>query len=314
PAASAAPVAGTAAPAAATAQDTTRTAAPTAASAASTAPATTAPTAAEDDFAAIYGQGEAYNPVADPNLPAPVGVAATYDPWEKFNRHIHAFNNVVDRSVARPLAKAYVKAVPRPVRIGVSNFFNNLGQPLTVVNSLLQGRPGDAWTALGRFLINSTAGIGGLFDPASHDQVPYRSEDFGQTLGVWGWQRSRYLELPFFGPRTVRDAFGLLGDAPLSPLQHIEEDKVRIGLQGLQLVDVRAQLLSIDAMREGAVDEYALYRDAWLQRRSYQINRDGPAQRGRKAQDSDLPPYLLEDEDNPTVPMDAMPTVLPGTR
>jgi phospholipid-binding lipoprotein MlaA len=262
-------------------------------------------TPAEDDFAAIYGHDE-YNPVADPTLPPGVQMPVSYDPWEKLNRKTHRFNNAVDRTIARPLALGYVKVVPRPVRLGVSNFFSNLGEPITTLNSLLQGKPKQAAQSLGRFLLNSTVGIGGIFDPASDAKLPRKNEDFGQTLGVWGWRRSRYVELPLFGPRTIRDVFGLFGDAPLSPIRQVDEDKVRLGLQGLQLVDVRAQLLSIDALREGAVDEYALFRDSWLQRRNYQISEDR-----KKSDDQDLPAYLLEEEDNPTVPMDAMPEILP---
>jgi phospholipid-binding lipoprotein MlaA len=266
-----------------------------------------AETAAEDDFAAIYGEDE-YNPVADPTLPPGVQLPVSYDPWEKLNRKTHRFNNAVDRTIARPLAQGYVKVVPRPVRLGVSNFFSNLGEPITTLNSLLQGKPKQAAQSLGRFLLNSTVGIAGIFDPASDAKLPRKNEDFGQTLGVWGWRRSRYVELPLFGPRTIRDVFGLLGDAPLSPIRQVSEDKVRLGLQGLQLVDVRAQLLSIDALREGAVDEYALFRDSWLQRRNYQIGEDD---RKSDQQDQNLPEYLLEEEDNPTVPMDAMPEILP---
>lgn len=255
----------------------------------------------EDDFAAIYGQG-AYDPVADPTLPAPAQSPTAYDPWEKFNRKVHAFNNVVDRAVARPLARAYVAAVPRPVRLGVGNFFDNLRQPLTMVNQLLQGRPRDATQTFGRFLLNSTVGIGGIFDPASDLKMKRRSEDFGQTLGTWGWRRSRYVELPFFGPRTIRDVFGMAGDMPLSPVRQIEDDKTRIFLQGLNLVDTRAQLLSLDSLREGAVDDYALVRDSWLQRRNYQIE----SHRTQQETESELPEYL-QDENNPTVPVDAMP-------
>lgn len=263
-------------------------------------------TPAEEDFAAIYGQNE-YNPVANPTLPPGVQMPVSYDPWEKLNRKTHRFNNAVDRTIARPLAQGYVKVVPRPVRLGVSNFFSNLGEPITTLNSLLQGKPKQAAQSLGRFLLNSTVGIAGIFDPASDARLPRKNEDFGQTLGVWGWKRSRYVELPLFGPRTIRDVFGLLGDAPLSPIRQVENDKVRIGLQGLQLVDVRAQLLSIDSLREGAVDEYALFRDSWLQRRNYQISEDR-----KKSDDQNLPDYLLEEEENPTVPMDAMPTILPS--
>ncbi|MGE6332547.1 MlaA family lipoprotein [Stenotrophomonas sp. NPDC077659] len=255
------------------------------------APATDAETAAaaaapggDDDFDALYGT---------------TGTAATtaaYDPWEPLNRRVHRFNVGVDNVIARPLATAYTHVVPRFARTGVSNFFNNLRSPVTIVNQLLQGRPDDAWDTFGRFLMNSTLGVGGLFDPASKAMVPNRREDFGQTLGAWGWRRSRYVELPFFGPRTVRDVFGLAGDMPLSPIRTIEEDKIRIGLQGLQLVDTRAQLMAVDDLRSSAVDEYALVRDAWLQRRNYQIENDLRGKRERGSDDANSP-----------IPVDAMP-------
>lgn len=257
-----------------------------------------APTEAEDDYAALYGS-PAEAAAADPGTPV------AYDPWERMNRRVHAFNNAVDRAVARPLAKAYVAVVPQPLRLGVSNFFDNLGSPVTFVNQLLQGRPRDAAQTLGRFLVNSTVGIGGLFDPASALKMKRRSEDFGQTLGVWGWRQSRYVEVPFFGPRTVRDVLGLGADAPLSPIRQIDEDKVRIGLQGLQLVDTRVKLLSLDALRDAAPDEYAMTRDAWLQRRNYMI-RSGL----RHHDEEELPDYLTDPARDPTVPAGAMP--IPG--
>jgi len=269
------------------------------------APATTTPTQAEQDYESIYGNPE-YNPVADSTLPAPAQLPTAYDPWEKLNRKVHGFNNVVDRHVAKPLAHAYVAVVPRPLRLGVSNFFSNLGQPLSAINALLQGRPKQAAQALGRFALNSTLGVAGLFDPATDAHLPHRSEDFGQTLGVWGWKRSRYVELPLFGPRTVRDVFGMVGDAPLAPIRTIDDDTTRVFLQGLQLVDVRTQLMAVDSMREGATDDYALVRDAWTQRRNYQIFGDRAPQPGDDAGDG-LPDYLQDDDDNPSVPADAMP-------
>ncbi|HEY4559563.1 MAG TPA: VacJ family lipoprotein [Lysobacter sp.] len=244
-------------------------------------------TAAESDFDALYGTSTAETGMAP----------GAYDPWEPYNRRMHRFNNAVDRRVAKPLANAYVKVVPRPVRSGVSNFFSNLGQPLAAINSLLQGRPKQAAHALGRFVVNSTLGIGGVFDPASDAKLEMPNEDFGQTLGVWGWKRSRYVELPLFGPRTLRDVVGMVGDAPLSPLRQVEADKVRVPLQGLQLVDLRAQLMSTDALREGAEDDYALVRDAWMQRRAYQIDGD--------RDDDSLPDYLRENQ--PLIPVNAMP-------
>ena len=261
-------------------------------------PAPPAPTQAELDFAALYG-GDVYDPVADPNLPSPAELPVSYDPWEPFNRRMHSVNTVIDTRLARPLANAYMEVVPRPIRLGVGNFFRNLGQPVSAINALLQGRPTDAGQGIARFLLNTTVGIGGFFDPATELGLPLRSEDFGQTLGVWGWETSRYVELPLFGPRTVRDVFGLVGDAPLSPLRQVGDDPTRIFLQGLQLVDVRTQLLALDSMLEGAPDEYALLRDAWLQRRNYQIH-------GAQQHDDDLPDYLRE-EQLPTVPVDAMP-------
>lgn len=256
-----------------------------------------APTAAEDDFAAIYGDA-----IADPTLPQAAVSPQAYDPWEKYNRKVHTFNNAIDRAVARPLARAYTNVVPRPVRLGVSNFFDNLGQPVTMINQLLQGRPKEASQTLARFLLNSTLGIGGIFDPASDAKLPRRSEDFGQTLGVWGWKKSRYLELPLFGPRTVRDTLGMSGDMPVGIIRQIELDKARIFLQGLNLVDTRAQLLSVDSLREGAVDDYALVRDSWMQRRAYQI------EGSRKTPDNDgLPDYLNDEDPDSTVPVDAMP-------
>lgn len=268
-------------------------------------PAADARTQAERDYDALYGRG--YDPVADPDLPVPVDIAGAYDPWQRFNRQMHRINNVIDRRVARPLARAYVRIVPRPVRLGVGNFFINLGQPVTMVNMVLQGEPKRAAQSLGRFALNSTLGIGGVFDPASDAKLPNRSEDFGQTLGVWGWKRSRYVELPVFGPRTVRDVVGIFGDSPLSPLRQVEADRARVPIQGLQLVDVRAQLLSTDALREGVEDDYALVRDAWSQRRDYQIFGD----RQLDDDDSSLPDYLRE-ENNPTVPVDAMPVLPPS--
>ena len=247
---------------------------------------------AEADFAAIYGQqaGGEGTPIGS------LGAPAAYDPWEKYNRRVHAFNMAVDRGLAKPLARAYVAAIPQPIRTGIGNFFDNLGGPVIVVNSLLQGNPRGAANALGRFLLNSTVGIGGLIDVADKAKMPSRGEDFGQTMATWGWKRSRYIEVPFLGPRTLRDLFGLAADTPLRPIQYLEDDKTRVFLQGLQLVDLRAKLLPIEGLiNQGAVDEYALFRDMWLQRRNYQINQAG-RKKDASAPDETLPPYLMQDD------------------
>lgn len=265
------------------------------------------PTQAEKDFNAIYRAP--YDPVADATVPTPYAPAQSYDPWEKFNRRVYAFNVVIDRSFAKPLAKAYTRAVPQPARDGVSNFFNNLGQPATIVNALLQGKGKVAAQSLGRFALNSTLGIVGIFDPANRVNIPNRREDFGQTLGVWGWKRSRFLELPLFGPSTVRDTFGIVGNAQLSPVRYVQNAEARIFLQGLGLVDLRTRLFPLDDLLVGATDEYALVRDSWLQRRDYMIS----SGRAVKIKDGEtpLPDYLREDDTGPNTPAGAMPDI-PG--
>jgi phospholipid-binding lipoprotein MlaA len=270
----------------------------------STAPADAAadhgtPTQAEDDFAAIYGDGAGATTANGRN---------PLDPWEPFNRRVHHFNNGVDRYVAKPLARGYIAIAPPPVRLGIGNFFSNLGQPVSAVNALLQGHPKQAGQSLARFTLNFTFGVLGFFDPATHLGIPNRSEDFGQTLARWGWTRSRYLELPFFGPRTLRDAFGGAVEAPLSPLGQIEEDRVRVFLQGLQLVDLRTNLLAADSMRAGAYDDYALTRDAWLQRRNYQIdanNTDGGDALPSYLQDDPAPPDPAKHDPDTPAPQPA---------
>ena len=260
-------------------------------------------TAAEDDFAAIYGV-----PDAEASANGEVTTTSTVrDPWEKYNRHVHAFNQVVDRVFAKPVAQVYVAVLPQPVRLGIGNVLNNLGQPVTLVNNLLQGDPRGAANTLGRFMLNSTLGVAGIFDVATRVKIPARREDFGQTLAIWGWKQSRYVELPFLGPRTVRDVLGIGGDFKLWPVGYIEHDRTRVTLEVLELVDSRAQLLSIGAIGEDAVDEYTLFRDVWLQRRNYQINHSGrrPVQGEDTPAAPDLPSYLLEDEDvTPEEPAD----------
>ena len=250
-------------------------------------------TLAESDFAAIYGTpGKAKGEDGASSVTG----AAVYDPWEKYNRHVHDFNTAADRAFVKPLAKAYAKVLPRPVRTGIGNFFSNLGEPITAVNSLLQGNPTGTANAIGRMLVNTTIGLGGLFDVASKLEIPSRGEDFGQTLAVWGWKQSRYLEVPFMGPRTVRDMFGLLGDAPLRAIAYVHDNEARLALSGLQATDLRARLLAVEALVEqgDTVDDYTLYRDIWMQRRNYHIGRTGKEdENGHHEADSTLPPYMF---------------------
>ncbi|MCK2183578.1 MlaA family lipoprotein [Halomonas getboli] len=192
------------------------------------------------------------------------------DPWEGFNRGVFAFNETVDRYALKPVAQGYRYVTPDPVQTGVGNFFSNLGEIGTTLNSLLQGKPGNAGIATGRFLINSTAGVLGIFDVASHMDLVGREEDFGQTLAAWGVGSGPYLVLPLLGPSTVRDTAGLPVDWYTDPLTYVEEDKVRYGLRGLDVIDTRAGLLDQEKLIRG--DRYSFIRDSWLQRRRFEVN------------------------------------------
>lgn len=194
------------------------------------------------------------------------------DPWEGFNRKIHGFNNAADTLVLRPLAVGYNTITPAPVQAGVSRFFANLRIPATAVNQALQGRPGHAAQSIGRLVVNTTVGIGGLFDPASSfGMVRRHDEDLGQTLAIWGWRGSRFLVVPLLGPRTLRDAVAIAGDEPLSPIGQIQDNGTSNGLLLLQTVVGRAQMLPLDKFRRDAFDDYLLVREAWVQRRIHQI-------------------------------------------
>lgn len=193
------------------------------------------------------------------------------DPWEPFNRKIYAFNDGFDTVIARPLATVYDAVLPDPPQRGVRNFFRNLAFPVTFVNLILQGKFADSLTATSRFLLNSTAGVGGLFDVATREGVEDFDEDFGQTFAVWGWEDSRYLVLPFFGPHTVRDALGRPPAGYIDPVAYVarEEDEYRPLI--FELISLRAELLPFDEDLEEAQDPYVLMRDVYLQNREFKI-------------------------------------------
>lgn len=192
------------------------------------------------------------------------------DPWEGFNRKVFAFNDVLDRYALKPVAKGYRAITPGPVETGVGNFFSNLGEVRTALNSVLQGKPANAGLATSRFLINSTVGFGGLFDPATRMEIAADEEDFGQTLAVWGWEDSRYLVLPFFGPSTLRDTTGLPADMASYPVTYVEDDSVKISLTALNAIDTRAGLLDREELISG--DRYRFIRDAYLQNRQFKVS------------------------------------------
>lgn len=198
------------------------------------------------------------------------------DPWEPANRGIYAVNDGLDRVTLKPVAKVYRKLLPAPMRRGVGNFFSNLRTPLTIVNQVLQGKGRVALSDTGRFLLNSTAGIGGLFDPASKIGLEEHREDFGQTLAVWGVADGPFVMLPFFGPKTLRDAITTPLDLIAHPLSHYENTAVRDKLWGLEAVNVRTRLLSGETLIEDSADPYITIRNAYQQNRRYLIYDGNP--------------------------------------
>lgn len=190
------------------------------------------------------------------------------DPLEPLNRVTHNFNDMLDRAVIKPLAQGYQFIMPEPADQGVTNFFNNLADIRSALNNLLQAKIGRAFSDVGRVAINTTVGILGLIDVASNMNLPRYGEDFGQTLGVWGFGSGPYIVLPLLGPSTGRDTVGLVVDWYTDPITHISDDEWRWALRGLDLVDTRAGLLSASrVLEEAALDPYAFVRDAFLQRR-----------------------------------------------
>ena len=193
------------------------------------------------------------------------------DPWEDLNRKTHNFNMTLDDYVIRPIAETYDFIIPEFVQTGFSNVFDNLGAPVSAANNLIQFKPVGFITETSRFILNSTFGIFGLFDVASRLGIKERNEDFGQSLGHWGFASGPYLVIPFFGPSSARDGFSLAPDYYLRPdLVRFEDNKSDLALNGLSVINLRAGLLSISDLSGN--DQYSFYRDAYLQRREYEIN------------------------------------------
>jgi phospholipid-binding lipoprotein MlaA len=182
---------------------------------------------------------------------------------------MYAFNDSVDSAVVRPVAQAYKDYMPNLVQTGVSNFFDNIGDLNVMVNNLLQFKIENAVSDFGRILWNSTVGIFGLIDVASHMGLEKHDEDFGQTLAVWGVPDGPYIVLPLLGPSNVRDSVGLVGDIYVDPLFQIEEEgNVYWGAVILRFIDTRADLLSASrVLEQAAIDPYIFVRDAYLQHR-----------------------------------------------
>lgn len=211
------------------------------------------------------------------------GPAADNDPYENFNRGVWSFNRAIDKAALKPASTVYRTVTPVPARRGLSHVFANLTEPFSFINNLLQGRPDRAFNALGRFVVNSTIGVGGLADHATDLGLPPTPEDFGQTLAVRGARKSPYLVLPIFGPSTVRDsvgtAVGLVADPARIAIGSELNGTQRAGLAAARVVDGRAQASEsgADAFLETSADPYAAARSAYFQRREAEITNEDVA-------------------------------------
>lgn len=196
------------------------------------------------------------------------------DPYEKFNRAVFQFNDTFDKCCLKPVAKLYKKIMPIPLNKGITHIFQNLRSGSAIFNDLLQANfyqtTSDSW----RFAINSTIGIGGLFDVAAEFGLPYNSTNFGITLAKWGYQDSNYLVLPFWGATTVRDTLGLPADYLTSIYPYIPNIAQRNAIGGVEILDTRAQALRFEHVYETlALDRYIFIRNAYLQHRKYLVKR-----------------------------------------
>ncbi len=199
------------------------------------------------------------------------------DPLENVNRSIFAFNEAVDSAVLKPVATGYEKVVPQLVRTGVDNVFGNIGDLWSAINHVLQAKPRDAVEMGFRFVVNTTFGIGGLFDIATDAGIDRRNEDFGQTLGRWGLGAGPYIVLPILGPSSLRDTAALPLDLRALPPALLDEPRDRYPASVLQLVSTRARLLSATrAIDDVALDKYVLIRDGYLARRRNQVYDGNP--------------------------------------
>jgi phospholipid-binding lipoprotein MlaA len=210
------------------------------------------------------------------------------DPLEKVNRAVFAFNDAADKVLITPVAKGYRAVLPGFLRTGIANFFSNLEDVWVSVNDVLQGKFQEGSEDFTRVIFNSTFGIGGIFDFASDVGLPKHSEDFGQTLGVWGVTSGPYVVLPLFGPSTFRDGFGLLVDGRADLVYRLVNDDVplRNVLYATRAVGNRANLLDASSvLDQAALDRYAFVRDAWLQRRRNQIYDGNPPREKDDADD-----------------------------
>lgn len=212
------------------------------------------------------------------------GRTTNKDPYEGFNRGVYKFNDTLDRAALKPIAKGYRKVTPGFVRTGIGNVLSNLDYPGTFVNQFLQGKWVLGFRDTGRFLINSTLGVAGIFDVATPLGLEKNDEDFGQTLAFWGVSSGPFLNLPLLGPSSLRDAPARALDFITNPLQYADIPwEANWGMRVINVVHSRSELLPLDETLQRAYDPYAFIRDAWTQQREFNVFDGNP------------PPETLED-------------------
>lgn len=219
---------------------------------------------------------------------------------DRYNRAIFIFNDKVDQIALKPLARGYKAITPELVDRGISNFFSNLGDVVVIVNGLLQLKFDQALQDTNRFAINTTFGLLGIFDLATPLGLPKHDEDFGQTLGYWGVGEGFFFMLPLLGPTTARDVWRLPVDMWLNPVTYVDPTSARFGMRAVDLVDTRADLLSVEQTLDGALlDRYTFFREAYLERRRTLVADGEPA--AQRAEDDALFNELdeLEQSDPP---------------
>ena len=218
----------------------------------------------------------------------PAGVEPSpHDPWEPFNRSVFEFNEGLDAYFLKPVVAGYRFVLPEFVRDGIYNFFSNYSDIYTALQNLFQGKPDYAFSDLMRVVVNTTFGLGGLIDMATPGGLPKHKEDWGQTFGVWGIPSGPYVVLPFFGPSSVRDTFGTAADLESDYLfSYVKDIGLRNSITGLRVVNARNTYYEAGDLLDGAaIDKYSFMRDAYIQRREYQINE------GREDREPLMPVY-----------------------
>jgi phospholipid-binding lipoprotein MlaA len=222
------------------------------------------------------------------------------DPWESMNRAIWGFDLTLVHKVALPVDKAYTAVTPRVVRTGVKNVFANADYGVVFVNDFLQGKFRTGLGDVGRFLVNSTMGIGGLFDPASGMGLAKNSNDFGRTLGTWGVHTGPYLVLPFLGPSDIRDTVGKVPDGYMFPANYINDLWIYLGVYAVYAIDLNDRTL-VPAYNllesQHPFDEYAFARNAYLQQREFAIH--GGSEKSEEQQEEELQKSLDDSPDSP---------------